>query len=78
MNLKPSKDIVGLSRSNIRMLLKKNKGKGASDPPRFPKVSNEFEGQFKKNFAKSLQRLLGGITKDMIDIKSKKDGKGKV
>lgn len=74
MDLAPLKQ----NRKIIRAILQSKKKRGVSDPPRFPKVSNEFEGQFKKNFAKSLQGLLDGITKDMVDIKSKKDGKGKV
>lgn len=78
MDLKPIKNIPGLSRANIRMLLKKNKGKGASDPPRFPKVSDVFENQFKDNFNKTLQNIVINVSKDMVDLKSGKDGKSKV
>lgn len=73
-------DNLGSLRQNrkiIRAILKSKKKKGVSDPPRFPKVSDKFEGRFKKNFAKTLQNILDSIAKDMVSIKSKNNGKGK-
>jgi len=73
MDLSP----INKNRKIIRAILQSKKHKGVSDPPRFPKVSDKFEGRFKKNFAKTLQNILDGIAKDMVSIKSKNNGKGK-
>lgn len=66
-------DLLSLKQNSktIRAILQSKKKKGVSDPPRFPKVSDRFEGQFKRNFAKTLQRMIDGIIKDMVDLKSK-------
>ncbi len=56
------------NRKLIRKALRSRKTKAVSDPPRFPKVSNKFEGLFKKNFSKTTKSIMTSVTKEMVEI----------
>jgi hypothetical protein len=57
-----------INTKNIRPILKPKKQK-VLDPPRYPNVINEYEGQAKKIFAKSVELTLKEIADKMIELK---------
>lgn len=49
----------------------RKKDKKVTDPPRFPKVINGYEGKMKKNYTNTLHSMTLDMGKEMVNILKK-------